>query len=104
MTTNTNPSAQSHLLEVVTDPQWDGRAPVSVSGDCPVTRILQPISKPLFSYKLWDPATDRAHDGDDDPHQHKPLWHSVDTTSASYEKTALPQVWDLFFFCLFDYS
>lgn len=44
-----------HLLKVFTGPQWDGGAPVSVSGNCPVMCIFQPISKPLFSHKLWYP-------------------------------------------------
>ena len=44
----------------------------------------------------------RAAGGDDEPHQHKPVWRSVDTTSASYEKTALARVWDLFL-CFFAY-
>jgi hypothetical protein len=41
-------------------PQWDGGAPGSVSGHCPVRCILQPISKLLFLHKLWDPATNRS--------------------------------------------
>lgn len=51
---------QPHLLEVLADPQWDRGAPVSVSGNCPVACISQPISKSLFSHKLWDPAINRS--------------------------------------------
>lgn len=45
-----------YLFQVIADPQWDRGAPVSVSGDGPVTCIFEPIPKALFPHKFWNPA------------------------------------------------
>lgn len=46
----------SDLLKVVADPERDGRSPVAVPWNGPVSCISQPVPKTLLAYKLWNPA------------------------------------------------
>lgn len=103
--------AGSHLLKVFTDPQWDGGAPVSVSGNCPVTCLLQPISKPFFSYKLWNPVTERWHwqscRSTRLGKNYKPGWHHkplCDTLWKCHARLTSSTSFGKLLFCLFDYA
>lgn len=46
----------SDLLKIVADPEGDGRSPVAVPWNGPVSCISQPVPKTLLAYKLWNPA------------------------------------------------
>ena len=46
----------TYLLSVLTDPQRDGVAPVSVPADGPISGVSQPVAKPLLFHKLRHPT------------------------------------------------
>jgi hypothetical protein len=45
------------FLHVFTGPEGDRGTPVSVSGDVPITSVLEPLSESTFSDVLWDPES-----------------------------------------------
>jgi hypothetical protein len=44
------------FLHVFTSPEGDGCTPVSVSGDVPITSVLEPLAESTLSDMLWDPT------------------------------------------------
>jgi hypothetical protein len=44
------------FLHVFTGPKGDGGTPVSVSGDVPITGVLEPLTESTLSDVLWDPV------------------------------------------------
>jgi hypothetical protein len=44
-----NGADANHLLHIVTDPERDRCTPVSVSGDVPITSVLEPLTESTFS-------------------------------------------------------
>jgi hypothetical protein len=44
------------FLHVLTGPEGDGGTPVSVSGDVPITGVLEPLTESTLSDVLWDPT------------------------------------------------
>jgi hypothetical protein len=47
------------FLHVLTGPEGDGGTPVSVSGDVPITSVLEPLTESTLSDVLWDPGCQR---------------------------------------------
>jgi hypothetical protein len=47
------------FLHVFTGPEGDGGTPVSVSGDVPITGVLEPLTESTLSDVLWDPGCQR---------------------------------------------
>lgn len=44
------------FLHILTGPEGDGGTPVSVSGDVPITSVLEPLTEPTLSDVLRDPV------------------------------------------------
>lgn len=60
------PRSITDLFIVIADPQRDGRPPVAVPGDGPVSCVPQPVAETLLFHKLRNPgykteAKDESH-------------------------------------------
>jgi hypothetical protein len=45
-----------HLLHVVADPQWNGRAPVPVARHIPIPRVREPVAESVLTNILGHPC------------------------------------------------
>jgi len=59
------------FLHVLTGPEGDWGTPVSVSGDVPITSVLEPLAESTLSDVLWDPTMSASFDMKSDHTHHR---------------------------------